>query len=163
MVVGGCGLQEEKCDSRNSDVPPSPGAAEKSHKKDDPFQVLGARQGLGLAELRRLYQAEALKTHPDKPGGSTEAFQRVQRAWEAVSDVSQSHGEAAAAQAAEQVDLAEMKPHLRQECWQYEWKCRCGDSVIVFEEQLAEGIDTFECSSCSLKVHVLFQEVGESE
>ena len=45
-------------------------------------QELGYADGNTLETLRSKYRALALQRHPNKRGGSTEAFQRLQRAWE---------------------------------------------------------------------------------
>ena len=45
-------------------------------------QELGYTDGNTLETLRSKYRALALQRHPNKRGGSTEAFQRLQRAWE---------------------------------------------------------------------------------
>ncbi|KAH8057552.1 hypothetical protein JL722_6633 [Aureococcus anophagefferens] len=44
--------------------------------------LLGATRSTDEEQLRKLYRKHALKTHPDKPGGDIEAFQRVASAYE---------------------------------------------------------------------------------
>lgn len=45
------------------------------------WEVLGVAQGSTLIEIKRAYRARVHETHPDR-GGSAEAFQVVQRAYE---------------------------------------------------------------------------------
>ena len=46
--------------------------------------VLNVRRDSSAADIRAAYQSKARETHPDRPGGSVEAFQRVQAAWQAL-------------------------------------------------------------------------------
>ena len=39
--------------------------------------------------------------------------------------------------------------------------CRCGGSYTVSERDLEEGVDTICCSSCTLSIRVLYQELME--
>lgn len=46
--------------------------------------TLGYQAGNDLAALKKKYLRLALKLHPNKPGGSTEAFQSLGKAWESA-------------------------------------------------------------------------------
>merc|ERR1740129_1871585 len=46
--------------------------------------MLGVKPGSGVDEVRTAFRRAALRTHPDKPGGSCEAFNAVQCAYEAL-------------------------------------------------------------------------------
>jgi molecular chaperone DnaJ len=49
---------------------------------DDPYGVLGVEPSASAAEIRRSFRRLALRLHPDRAGASsTEAFQRVARAY----------------------------------------------------------------------------------
>ncbi|HVU53275.1 MAG TPA: J domain-containing protein, partial [Polyangia bacterium] len=49
---------------------------------DDPYAVLGVGRSASAAEIRRSFRRLALRLHPDRAGAaSTEAFQRVARAY----------------------------------------------------------------------------------
>jgi hypothetical protein len=45
---------------------------------DDPWSVLGIEPTTSEILVRKAYKARALQCHPDVPGGTTEAFQRLQ-------------------------------------------------------------------------------------
>jgi molecular chaperone DnaJ len=54
---------------------------------DDPYALLGIERGATAAEVRRSFRRLALRLHPDRAGvGSTEAFQRVARAYALLSN-----------------------------------------------------------------------------
>ncbi|CAE8638749.1 unnamed protein product [Polarella glacialis] len=50
-----------------------------------PYQTLGLWLGASPDDVRTAYRRAVLRTHPDKPGGSTEAFNEVQRAYTVLS------------------------------------------------------------------------------
>jgi len=59
--------------------------AEVSHAKSrGAYACIGVDPGASDAELARAYKAQALRLHPDRSGGSTEAFQALQAAYERI-------------------------------------------------------------------------------
>lgn len=74
---------------RGQEPSPPPAAKERAPERSRPapapegsaWSILGLAPGASLAEVRRAYQRRALETHPDR-GGESQAFQRVQRAYE---------------------------------------------------------------------------------
>lgn len=52
----------------------------------DPYEVLGVARGAAQDVVDAAYRALAKRTHPDTVGGSTEAFQRLQRARERIQE-----------------------------------------------------------------------------
>ena len=50
----------------------------------DPYAVLGVRRGANENELKAAYKLQSVKCHPDAVGGSQEAFQLLQAAYEEV-------------------------------------------------------------------------------
>ena len=57
---------------------------EPKEKKDPnyPFNVFGLKRSASDDDVKKAYRKSVLKTHPDKPGGSNEAFRKIQEAWE---------------------------------------------------------------------------------
>jgi molecular chaperone DnaJ len=54
---------------------------------DDPYVELGVERDASVAEIRRAFRRLALRLHPDRAGvASTEAFQRVSRAYGLLSN-----------------------------------------------------------------------------
>jgi DnaJ family protein A protein 2 len=53
----------------------------------DLYSELGVGRNATADEIKRAYRREAVKRHPDRPGGDKEAFQRLQVANEILSDV----------------------------------------------------------------------------
>ena len=56
--------------------------AEKPKEPDYPYSVFGLKRSASDEDMKRAYRKSVLKSHPDKPGGSNEAFRKVQEAWE---------------------------------------------------------------------------------
>lgn len=55
---------------------------EKPKEPDYPYSVFGLKRSASDEDMKRAYRKSVLKSHPDKPGGSNEAFRKVQEAWE---------------------------------------------------------------------------------
>ncbi|CEM26600.1 unnamed protein product [Vitrella brassicaformis CCMP3155] len=53
------------------------------------YLTLGIAPGASKDDIRKAYLRASLRTHPDKPGGTKEAFQRVQEAFAILSDDAQ--------------------------------------------------------------------------
>lgn len=45
------------------------------------YTILGLPQGAPLSDVKQAYRRLALRCHPDRPGGSVRAFERVERAY----------------------------------------------------------------------------------
>ena len=50
------------------------------------YEDLGVPEDATADEIKRAYKTSASKTHPDKEGGSTEDFQKIQKAFHVLSD-----------------------------------------------------------------------------
>jgi curved DNA-binding protein CbpA len=50
------------------------------------YEVLGLQSGAAPKEIKAAYRVRAQETHPDREGGSVEAFQEVSNAYEVLSD-----------------------------------------------------------------------------
>ena len=51
----------------------------------DHYEVLGVSCDADPAALKAAFRLKALRSHPDKPGGSDEAFRRVMQAYDVLS------------------------------------------------------------------------------
>lgn len=54
---------------------------------DDPYAILGLEAGADEQAVNKAYRALAMKFHPDREGGSYEAFDRLSNAKEAILDI----------------------------------------------------------------------------
>jgi molecular chaperone DnaJ len=82
---------------------------------DDPYAVLGVARSASAAEIRRSFRRLALRLHPDRAGpASTEAFQRLARAYALLSTAAArgAHDEAARASAAPRAAPAAGRPDV---------------------------------------------------
>ena len=55
-------------------------------KKRSPYDVLGVSSNANQRDIQRAYRKASLKCHPDKPGGSEEAFKEVNHAYDILND-----------------------------------------------------------------------------
>jgi curved DNA-binding protein CbpA len=74
--------QAEKQRQRMSD----PSEAERIAKEQDHYVVLGVNADATAKQLKTAYRMMSLKYHPDRPKGSTAAFQRIAGAYQTLSD-----------------------------------------------------------------------------
>ena len=52
----------------------------------DPYTILGLATGAAEREIKNAFRKLSLKHHPDKPGGNAELFQKIAKAYEALTD-----------------------------------------------------------------------------
>ena len=63
-----------------------PSEAERIAKEQDHYVVLGVNSDATEKQLKTAYRMMSLKYHPDRPKGSTAAFQRIAGAYQTLSD-----------------------------------------------------------------------------
>jgi len=80
----------EVADAQRNDDAPEMGreADEKSPLSVDHYSILGIQKDASMNEVHAAYKKRALDSHPDKPGGSNEAFLKVRDAFEVLSKIS---------------------------------------------------------------------------
>ena len=57
------------------------------------------------------------------------------------------------------LDLDEMT--YDPETCSYSAPCRCGGCYVISEGEMERGVDTVNCSTCTLSIRVLYQEVRD--
>jgi len=57
-----------------------------AQKKLPYYEILGVSETASQAEIVRVYRKRSLKLHPDKPGGSNEQFQELNKAYKCLKD-----------------------------------------------------------------------------
>lgn len=79
----------EVADAHRDDVPEMGREAdENSSPSVDHYAILGIQKDASMNEVHAAYKKRALDSHPDKPGGSNEAFVKVRDAFEVLSNIS---------------------------------------------------------------------------
>lgn len=51
---------------------------------EDNYSILGLKRSASQEDIKAAFRTAALASHPDKPGGSNEAFQKVRDAYEKI-------------------------------------------------------------------------------
>ncbi len=138
----------------------------------DLYEVLRVPRTADKNDIKEAYMKLARIYHPDKRLGhaasngndnvsADESFIRIQRAWEILGDDSLKA----------KYDLHIAHEQLRVHCNDkmdniiplnefihendvYFKVCRCGDRFTVTESDINDGINTIQCSSCSLEVTI---------
>mmetsp|Transcript_14055 Transcript_14055/g.16006 ORF Transcript_14055/g.16006 Transcript_14055/m.16006 type:complete len:138 (+) Transcript_14055:136-549(+) len=134
----------------------------------DCYEILGVPPEATGEEIRRKYHSKLKTLHPDKlpvedrTPEKNEKFLKLQAAWEILRDCKkrQEYDLLVSADAATQIDLDDIPFCTESNTFQY--KCRCGDVLKITIEQLEEGIEIYECFSCSLRIHLLYKDQNEN-
>lgn len=118
----------------------------------DAEDVLGCSKNCTLEEFRTAYLRLSKQLHPDKNQGKVdERLVQVQKAWETI----KTRFDAQAKQSPPQeVDIADLEFIEDEQTFRY--RCRCGYDILVPAEQLQQGRDVVTCSSCSLRIKLLY-------
>jgi len=144
--------------NNHSDLTSSSSAASFRRSEEE---ILGCVPGASLEDLRMAYLRLAKQYHPDKTGGGKpgQEFLDIQLAWETI--VKRTEVKRKEESAAQSVDLDEMAYDEVRDA--YTHPCRCGDLVVVPGSALEKNLAVFACPSCSLKIRVEYEEIGEEE
>ncbi|XP_065055309.1 DPH4 homolog [Rhopilema esculentum] len=130
------------------------------------YDVLGVDENASLDEMKTQYRKLLLKIHPDKQAQNdksinTVKFLEVEEAWKILSDPKKRQEYDALQKEKEigqyapfdlEVNLDDMSFFEVSET--YAIDCRCGGEYAITEEQLKEGYNVVQCSSCTLQAQV---------
>ncbi|MFP4425254.1 MAG: HEAT repeat domain-containing protein [Spirochaetaceae bacterium] len=73
------------------------------------YTILGLPKGAPLSEVRLAYRRLALRYHPDRPGGSVRAFERIERAYSDLRAATEEQSAVPDPESRECVSLTEMQ------------------------------------------------------
>lgn len=113
-----------------------------------PRLVLQVGPHATLEEARSSYLRLARMYHPDKCGNEQQQFLAVQRAWEQLQREEQT-----SRPAPQLVDLDDLEHRADG----FVHQCRCGDKIVALEGELAQGVNTYACASCSLCIQIQYE------
>ncbi|KAI9207711.1 DnaJ domain-containing protein [Polychytrium aggregatum] len=134
------------------------------------YAALGVPEDASADEIKRAYQALVLQLHPDKQNAAinpsadaADRFLKIQRAWETLKDVDQRRQYDAELKDRSQkyigpidadVDIDEMQ--YDEDTRSFVFPCRCGGLYVATEANLEVRNDVAPCSTCSLRIRVLY-------
>ncbi|KAI8831770.1 DNAJ heat shock N-terminal domain-containing protein [Chytriomyces cf. hyalinus JEL632] len=149
------------------------------------YDSLGLSQSATTEAIKKRYQRLILQLHPDKnstqdPQSSNALqdskraakLQLVLKAWEVLRD-QDSRTEYDASLAATgtpggtgpkevvngEVDLDDMTYNA--DSGTFQTSCRCSGSYVVSEQDLEDGVEVVSCTTCSLRIRVLYSVMDE--
>lgn len=109
---------------------------------------------------QRNYQRLVMATHPDKGASSSDAFHRVQAAWERISAPSQAAPAKQHHALFEDVDIDDVPYDEALQAFVH--RCgRCRSQVAIECANLDSGVSEYPCGSCSMVVRVAFDVLRE--
>ena len=82
----GLASEDDACEDSSESEPKSELDARAAERPLTHYEVLNVDKGASDDDVRAAYKASCLRCHPDKPGGSTAAFQRLGEAWVVLCD-----------------------------------------------------------------------------
>lgn len=144
---------------------------------EDAYAVLEVSRDASAEEIRRAYHRLARQYHPDAASGAADpgAFDRVQQAWEQLRESNAREAHDAGLRVQEltgvqtdsrvsDVDLDDMD-YSEDATGAGVWRlaCRCGDTFVLHEDDLASGVSTLQCCSCSLSIRPLYSVAVDEE
>ena len=129
------------------------------------YAALGVAPESSIDAIRAVYLARVLVAHPDK-GGDAAEFQRIQGAWEVLSDpalrqaydagLTLAAAQCAAAAALPLSDAVPVAEFLDAGGGAWTHACRCGDAYSLSLQQLQEKVGLVNCGGCSLVVRIVY-------
>ncbi|KAJ3152815.1 DnaJ sub C member 24 [Geranomyces variabilis] len=144
------------------------------------YEALEVPPSASQDRIRKQYQRLVLQHHPDKAPqkaehasisktrDTAERFRSVVAAYEVLGDpdLRAAYDEELAGRSAAklgplhaEVDLDDMQHDSAAEL--FSMPCRCGGSYVIREEELEDGVDIVGCSTCSLRIRVLYAEAEQ--
>ncbi|KAJ3148943.1 DnaJ sub C member 24 [Geranomyces michiganensis] len=147
------------------------------------YEVLLVTPSASQDQIRKQFQRLALEHHPDKKAPQngelshdsattdiSEQFRAVVAAYEVLGSADSravydeelaGRRTAALGPLHAEVDLDDMQHDPATEL--FSMPCRCGGSYVICEDDLGDGVDIVGCSTCSLRIRVLYEEADEGE
>ncbi|KAJ3181476.1 DnaJ sub C member 24 [Geranomyces variabilis] len=144
------------------------------------YEALQVQPSASQDHIRKQYQRLVLQHHPDKAPqkaahasvskatDTSERFRSVVAAYEVLGDpeLRAAYDEELAGRSAAtlgplhaEVDLDDMQHDSAAEL--FSLPCRCGGSYVIREAELEDSVDIVGCSTCSLRIRVLYAEVEQ--
>ncbi|KAJ2822314.1 hypothetical protein IWW50_004264 [Coemansia erecta] len=148
---------------------------------EDHYLVLGVSPTSTHEEIKRAYYTLSRRIHPDKQPGSAIVerpasekpaveFHQLSVAWEVLGDAARrreydrqlsTHQNRARGVVQDEVDLDDMD--FDPQTGSYSYPCRCSNSHVISEDDLAAGREIVPCTGCSLKIRVLFEAITDDD
>lgn len=130
----------------------------------DPYVVLNISVCATDDEVKRAYQKELLKWHPDKckSHAATNQFLKIQEAWSMIGNAEKkklhdvTSSSAKQFRASDVISLGEFS--LVNEMYSY--PCRCSGVYEISMDDVNEGYNVVECTDCSLSLSIEMEESG---
>ncbi len=115
---------------------------------DTDYATLQIPPNASREQVKRAWRRACLQLHPDRVGGSTEAFQRVQRAYASITTTDPR------ATLDEVCDLVDISDCVQLHGGVYT-RCRCGSECCIDSSEWNDGVRLVSCPGCSLLLEIV--------